>query len=167
MTWNGKAKCQRTCWGRGLWKISLPSEPTFTMKSDAFGAYKDFEAWCSIHLDATVNVLHSDHGDKHLDKEFIAYLNLWGMEQKFTVHDTPLQNSVPKHHNWTIVEQIHILLHASGLQRTLWGEVACHVIWLLNCMSMKAVSGKIPFKAAFGRKLNLHHVFMRKFGFVW
>ena len=45
-------------------------------KSDAFGAYKDFEAWCGTHLDATMKVLHSDHGGEYLGKEFIAYLKL-------------------------------------------------------------------------------------------
>ena len=56
------------------------------------------------------------------------------------------------------MEQICALLHASGLPKTLWGEAACHVVWLLNHTLTKAVDGKTPFEAAFGKKPNLRHV---------
>jgi len=43
----------------------------------------------------------------------------------------------------------------SGLPKFLWGEVAKHVVWLLNRMTTKAVEGMTPYKAAFGKKPNL------------
>jgi len=57
-----------------------------------------------------------------------------------------------------IVEHIHALLHASGLPKMLWGEAAHHVVWLMNCTLMKAVAGKIPYEAAFGKKPDLSQV---------
>jgi hypothetical protein len=81
-----------------------------------------------------------------------------GMAQKLTVHDTPQHNGVAECHNRTIVEQICALLHSSGLPKTLWGEAAHHVVWLLNRISTKAVDGKTPYEAIFGKKPDLRHV---------
>jgi len=80
------------------------------------------------------------------------------MEQKLTMHDTPSHNSVAECHNCTIMEQVCALLHASGLPKSLWGEAACHVVWLMNCTSTKAVDGKTPFEATFGKKPDLRNV---------
>ena len=40
----------------------------------------------------------------------------------------------------------------------LWGEAARHVVWLMNCTSTKAVAGKTPYEAAFGKKPDLSQV---------
>jgi hypothetical protein len=58
-------------------------------KSDAFGSYKEFEAWCDTHLDTHVKILHSDRGGEYLGKEFVLHLKSKGTMQKLTVHDTP------------------------------------------------------------------------------
>ena len=57
-----------------------------------------------------------------------------------------------------IGEQIRALLHASGLPKFLWGEVACHIVWLLNRTTTKAVEGMTLFEAAFGKKPDLKNV---------
>jgi len=57
-----------------------------------------------------------------------------------------------------IVKHICALLHASGLLKMLWGEAACHVVWLMNHTLMKAVAGKTPYEAAFGKKPDLSQV---------
>src|SRR6202044_3154905 len=127
-------------------------------KSDTFTTYKEYEAWCRTQLDAKIKVLHSDRGGEYLDKEFILHLKKQGTDQKLTVHDTASQNGVAERRNRTIVERIQALLHASGLPRFLWGEAARHVVWLMNQTSTKAVKGKTPYEAAFGRKPNLKDV---------
>ena len=73
-------------------------------KNDAFQSYKDFEAWCNMHLDARIKILHSDRGGEYLGKEFIMYLKSKGTVQKLTVYDTPQHNGVAEHRNHTIVE---------------------------------------------------------------
>jgi hypothetical protein len=127
-------------------------------KDEAFDSYKKYEAWCNMHLDAHIRILHSDHGSEYLGKEFTLYLKSKGTEQKLTVHDTPQHNGVAECHNQTIVKWICALLHLSGLPKNLWGEAACHVVWLMNCTSMKAVDGMTPFEANFGKKPDLQHV---------
>lgn len=54
------------------------------------------------------------------------------------------------------------LLYASGLPKYLWTEAARHAVWLLNRTTTKAVDGKTPFKAAFGKKPDLSK--LREFG---
>ena len=127
-------------------------------KSNAFESYKDYEAWCNTQLDAKVKILHSDRGGEYLGQEFILYLNSKGTKQKLTVHDTPQQNGVAERRNRTIVERIRALLHASGLPKSLWGEAARHVVWLMNRTSTKAVTGQTPYEAAFGKKPDLREV---------
>jgi hypothetical protein len=122
-------------------------------KSDAFASYTDYEAWCDTHLDARVKTLHSDCGGEYLGKEFTLYLKSKGTTQKLTVHDTPQHNGIAERHNRTIVEWICALLHASGLPKTLWGEVARHVIWLLNRTSTKLLMGKLLMRLLLGRSL--------------
>ena len=100
------------------------------LKSEAFEAFKQYEAWCITHLGIAIKVLHSDRGGKYLDKGFILYLKSRGTEQKLTVHDTPSHNGVAERRNRTIVECVHALLHTSSLPKFLWGEAACHVVWL-------------------------------------
>ena len=73
-------------------------------------------------------------------------------------NDTHHQTGVAERHNRTIAERIRALLHASGLPKNLWGEVAWHVVWLLNRTTTKAVEGMTLFEAAFGKKPNLKGV---------
>jgi len=127
-------------------------------KSDAFKSYKDYEAWCDTQLGAKIKVLHSDHGGEYEGQEFILYLNSRGTERKRTVHDTPQHNGVAEHRNRVIVERVRALLHASGLPKSLWGEAARHVVWLLNRTSTKAVKGNTPYEAVFGKKPDLSKV---------
>ena len=127
-------------------------------KDEAFQTYKEYEAWVGTQLSAKIKVLHSDRGGEYKTKEFVTHLKSKGTVSKFTVHDTPQHNGVAERRNRTIVERIRALLHASGLPRTLWGEAARHVVWLMNRTSTKAVSGKTPYEAAFGKKPNLSDV---------
>jgi hypothetical protein len=102
--------------------------------------------------------LHSDQGGEYLGKEFILHLKSKGTEQKLTVHDTPQHNGVAERRNRTIVERIQALLHSSGLPKSLWGEAARHVVWLMNRTSTKAVDGMTPYEATFSKKPNLGEV---------
>jgi hypothetical protein len=74
------------------------------------------------------------------------------------VHDTPQHAGIAERRNRTIAERIRALLHASGLPKFLWGEAARHVVWLLNRTPTKAVEGKTPFEAAFGKKPDISGV---------
>ena len=51
-----------------------------------------------------------------------------------------------------------MLLHTSGLPKSLWGKVARHVVWLMNRTSTKAIMGWTPYEAAFRKKPDLREV---------
>jgi len=127
-------------------------------KDEAFDTYKQYEAWVRTQLNVPIKILHSDRGGEYKGKEFTLHLKSKGTTSKFTVHDTPQQNGVAERRNRTIVERIRALLHASGLPRTMWGEAARHVVWLMNRTTTKAVISKTPFEAAFGKKPDLSEV---------
>jgi len=127
-------------------------------KSEAPAAYKAYEAWCETQLGARLKILNSDRGGEYQGAEFVKYLKSRGTEQKLNVHDTPQHAGVAERHNRTIAEHIHALLHASGLPKSLWGEAAHHVVWLLNRMTTKAINGMTTYEATFGKKLNLSGV---------
>ena len=82
--------------------------------------------------------------------------------QKLSVYDTHQDAGVSERQNRMIAECIHALFHASGLPKYLWGEAACHIVWLFNWTTTKAVEGMTPYEAAFGKKPNLKNV--REFG---
>ena len=54
------------------------------IKNEAFGAYKEYEIWCNVQLDASIKTLHSDHGGEYLGKDFISHL-----KSKGTVQNSP------------------------------------------------------------------------------
>ena len=127
-------------------------------KDETFDAYKKYETWVETQMNKKIRVLNLDRGGEYLGNEMVAHLKLKGMVQKLNVHDTPQQNGVAEHCNRTIAEHIWVLLHASGLPKNLWAEAACHVVWLLNRTTTKAVEGMTPYEAAFGEKPNLGDV---------
>ena len=102
-----------------------------------------------------IKILNMDRGGEYTGKDFIAYLKSKGTVQKLNIHDTPQHAGVAERHNHTIAERIQALLHASGLPKNLWAEVARHVVWLLNRTTTKAVEGMTPYEAAFVKKPNL------------
>ena len=117
--------------------------------------YKKYKAWMEMQMSKRIKVLNMDRGGEYTEKDFVAYLKSKGTVQKLNVHDTPQHAGVAECHNCTIAERIQALLHASGLLKSLWAEAACHVVWLLNRTTTKAVEGMTPYEVAFGKKPNL------------
>src|ERR1700678_1302435 len=127
-------------------------------KDEAAKCYKQYEAWVETQMGAKIKVLSSDRGGEYMGDEFVDYLKSKGTHQKLNIHDTHHQTGVAERRNRTIAERIRALLHSSSLPKSLWGEAARHVVWLLNRTTTKAVEGMTPFEAAFGKKPNLKGV---------
>jgi hypothetical protein len=127
-------------------------------KTKTFTSYKDFKAWCETTLGAHIKVFHSDRGGEYIGKEFIAHLKEYSTAQKLTTHHAPQHNGIAECCNCSIVKHICALLHSSSLPKNLWGEATCHIVWLMNRTTMKAVVGMTPFEAVFGQKPDLQDV---------
>lgn len=103
-------------------------------KSEAFTAYKAYEARIRTQHDRPVKILHSDRGGEYFDKAFVLHLKNAGTATKMTVHDMPQHN---------------------GVARFLWAEAVRHAVWVLNRTSTKALDGMTPYEAVTGKKPDL------------
>ena len=124
-------------------------------KSETFETYKRYEAWVRNHHNVFIEVLRTNRGGKYLSHEFTAHLEAQGTEHVLTVHDTLQQNGVAEQLNGILAEKVRGMLYNSGLPQFLWGEAVNHVTWLKNRTSTKALEGRMPFKAVYGKPPNL------------
>ena len=151
-----------TCQGRRYFVTFTDNAMRFTItylmctKDQALEAYKSFEVWALTqgHCRA-IKVLRSDCGGKYLSDTFNAHLVAVGMAHKLTVHDTPQLNGVAERLNRTLLERIRAFAHGSGLPKSLWGEALRHAVWLKNRTAMRALDGRTPFEALYGRPPDL------------
>ena len=131
---------------------------TLRQKSETFLAYQQFEVWLDRQLVAKIHMLHSDQGGEYLSNEFFLYLKQQGMAQRLTADDMPQHNGVAEQLNQTILKCVRALLHVSRLLKFLWGEAACHVVWLKNRTPTKVLDGLTLYKVTFGQKPDLSKV---------
>jgi transposase InsO family protein len=125
-------------------------------KSEAFDAYKSFEAWAITQQHCTaIKVLHSDCGGEYLSGAFDKHLAKAGTVRRLTTHDTPQLNGIAERLNRTLMERVRALNHSSGLPTSLWGEALRHATWLKNRSATHKLDGKTPFEALYGRPPNL------------
>ncbi len=71
-------------------------------------------------------------------------------------------NGVAERHNRILQERARALLRDGGLPNFLWGEAFRHAVWLRNRSPTKAVAGKTPYEALYGKKPDLAD--LRAFG---
>ncbi|TFY51058.1 hypothetical protein EVJ58_g10760 [Rhodofomes roseus] len=121
------------------------------LKSEAFEAFKAFEAWLENHHGKRVKYLNTDRGGEYLSDEFKAHLEARGIMAKLSVHDTHEEAGVAERLNRTLMEKTRAMLFQSGLPKSLWGEAVLHAVWLKNRSSTKALDGMTPFQAVTGR----------------
>ena len=125
-------------------------------KDEALEAYKSFEAWALTQEHCKgIKALRSDRGGEYLSNAFNAHLATAGTARKLTPHDTPQLNGVAERLNRTLLERIRAFTHESGLPKTLWGEALRHATWLKNRTATRALDGKTPFEALYGRAPDL------------
>jgi hypothetical protein len=125
-------------------------------KSEAFEAYKSFEAWALTQDHCKgIKVLRSDRGGEYLSAAFSAHLAAAGTARKLTTHDTPQLNGIAERLNRTLLERIQAFAHESGLHKLLWGEALRHASWLKNRTATRALDGKTPFEALYGQPPDL------------
>lgn len=124
-------------------------------KDQVLASFKKYVAWAETQQGAKVRVLHSDRGGEYTGNEFCQFLDLKGIQQKLTVHDTPEHNGVAERLNRTLLERARAILHASGLPKNLWAEAVRHVNFLKNRVSTRALAGKTPYEALKGSKPNV------------
>ncbi|GBE85505.1 hypothetical protein SCP_0800220 [Sparassis crispa] len=136
------------------------------VKSGAFSAYKSFEARLKTQDGKAIKALQSDRGGEYLSQAFKDHLEVQGTISRLTVHDTPQHNGLAERINRTLPEHARAMLITAELPKSLWGEALMHATWLKNRTSTRALDGKTPYEARYGKLPDLHdlHEFGAK---VW
>ncbi|GBE88951.1 Retrovirus-related Pol polyprotein from transposon TNT 1-94 [Sparassis crispa] len=136
------------------------------VKSGTFSAYKLFEARLKTQDGKAIKALQSDRGGEYLSQAFKDHLEVQGTISRLTVHDTPQHNGLAERINRTLPEHARAMLITAELPKSLWGEALMHAMWLKNRTSTRALDGKTPYEARYGKLPDLHdlHEFGAK---VW
>ena len=101
-------------------------------KSDTFAAYHQYKAWVKNQHNTGIKHLYSDCGGEYLSNKFTHHLKAQGTERKLTTYDTLRHNGITERLNCMLMEWMCVVLHASRLLKTLWGEVISHIVWVKN-----------------------------------
>ncbi|KAF0710625.1 hypothetical protein As57867_005486, partial [Aphanomyces stellatus] len=97
-----------------------------------------------------------------MSKELNAYCSGIGIQQLYTNPYSPEENCVVEKSNYTVMNKVRCMLQACGMDNRYWGEALSYVVYTENRSPTKALGGKTPFEALFGRKPNIDH--LRPFG---
>lgn len=124
-------------------------------KDGSFQSYKEVEAWAETQHGVRIKRCHSDRGGEFTGTEFSTHLAAHGTERRLTTHDTPQHNGVAESANRRLLERVRALLHQSDLPKTLWAEALQHATWLKNRLPTRALGGRTPFEALYGKKPDL------------
>jgi len=73
--------------------------------TDTFRIFQEFKAWAETLLGAKLLRLRSDRGGEFRTNEFSAFICRSGIEQQFSLPDTPQQNGRAEHFNRTMIEK--------------------------------------------------------------
>ncbi|KAL8092628.1 hypothetical protein AgCh_034770 [Apium graveolens] len=133
-------------------------------KDEALDTFKSFCALVGNKPGKKVKVFRNDRGGEYSSNEFKSYGEENGIQTQYTAPYTPQQNEVVERHNRTVVKMARSCLKEIEVPSKLWGEAVRHVVYLLNRLPMRALSGKTPFKAWFSEKPNIGYI--RVFGCI-
>ena len=127
-------------------------------KSNAFEAYKMFEAWVNVHRQAKIKILRTDRGGEYVSKAFEHYLQVNGTVRELTVHHSPSQNGVSERLNKTLVLRGRACLIETNLPGFLWAEALQYAVWMKNRTPTRTLKNKTPLEMATGIRPDLRDV---------
>ena len=109
-------------------------------------------------------MLRTDHGGEFISVEFTVYCVDQGVVQHHTAPYSPRQNGVVERRNQTVVGMARSMMKAKGMPARFWGEAVTTAVFILNRAPTKALMGKTPIEAWYGRKPSMS--FLRTLGCI-
>ncbi|XP_021747861.1 uncharacterized protein LOC110713721 [Chenopodium quinoa] len=106
--------------------------------------------------------LRSDHGTEFENSKFDEFCTEHGMDHNFFAPRTPQQNGVVERKNRCLEDMARTMLISSGLPRNFWAEEVNTTCYILNRVSVRAITNKTPYELIKGRKPNISY--FRSFG---
>ena len=98
------------------------------------------------------------NGGEFTSKQFESHLCQQGIPHKLMVPYTSAQNSHTECTHCTIMDRARSICSDLGLPANLWGECVLTSTYMMNHTLLRSLKGKTPFKAYYGKKLNLSHL---------
>jgi transposase InsO family protein len=123
--------------------------------------YECFREWKALVEKQTkhkLKTLRTDNGGEYTSKKLEQYLKSEGIRHEKTVPKTPEQNGVSERLNRTLVEAARSMLLDANLSKSFWAEAVNTAAYLKNRSPTKALQGKTPFEAWYGKKPNVEHL---------
>ena len=109
-----------------------------------------------------IKILRSDQGGEYTFGAFKRYCTNNGIQQQFTVTDTPQQNGVVERKNITLVESARNMLQGKNISNGFWAEAINTTVSLKNRSPTKKLELQTPFQVFYGYKPEISH--LRIFG---
>ncbi|XP_021734165.1 uncharacterized protein LOC110700891 [Chenopodium quinoa] len=106
--------------------------------------------------------LRSNHGTDFENSKFDEFCEEHGMDHNFSASKTPQQNGVVERKNRSLEDMERTMLISSGLPRNFWAEAVNTACYILNKVSIRAITNKTPYELMKGRKPNISY--FRSFG---
>jgi hypothetical protein len=131
-------------------------------KDKSLSKFKQFKLLVENQWQFKIANLRTDRGGEYLSGAFNQFCIDNGIQHDLTCANTPFQNGISKRKNHTVLEMTQSLLLHSTLPSSLWQEATSTAVYLLNCISTKAIAMGTPFQHLIGLMPNLSH--LRVFG---
>jgi hypothetical protein len=130
-------------------------------KDESTQAIKDYVA----HLKARglhPNAFRCDRGGEFVNDDLIRWLTEQGIELQMTAPYSPSQNGAAERLNRTLIELARAMMIAQNVPMFLWEYAVSHAVYLRERAPTKALPGKTPYEAWYGKKPDVSH--LREFG---
>lgn len=131
-------------------------------KSDVLEKFVLYKRMVENFHGSTIKTLRSDNGGEYVGKDFVRYLQKYGIRRELTVPGTPQQNGVAERMNRTLLDMTRCLLIESGLPKTLWADALVTACYIRNKCPSSSIDGQVPETLWTGRDAIIDH--MRVYG---
>ena len=117
-----------------------------------FEYFKEFRIKVEKRTCKYIKILRSDQGGEYTYGAFRRYCTDNGIQQLFTVTDTPQQNVVVEKKNRTLVECALKMLQGKNIYNGFWVEAINTTVYLNKKSPTKKLELQTPFEVFYGHK---------------
>jgi hypothetical protein len=133
-------------------------------KSEAAAGIKLFKMAAEVESGHSLRTFRTDRGGEFTSGALGNYFAEHGVQRHLTAPYSPQQNGVVERRNQTVVGMARSMLKARNVPNRFWGEAVSTAIYVLNRSYTRAVDGKTPIEAWYGRRPDVEH--LRTFGCI-
>ena len=109
-----------------------------------------------VHYDRGGEYYSKYDETRHNPRPFAKYLQECGIDDQYTMPDTPQQNGIVERRNRTFLDMVRCMLVNSSLHEFSWGEALKTAAYILNQVPSKFVP-KTPYELWSQKKPSLYH----------